>query len=1203
MQFAEHAVKGLGRKLAIAAMAATFGLGIVACGDDTKNTENNGGTVTPVTAPKGTVVGQIVDTNGNPINGATVYIADGAIGSAAAKAAAIKSGAIKPKASVSTNAAGQFTITNVVVQSVANSGGSSTGSEYNQPIQIFVDTPSGYLDATIAVYPQAQVVNDQPGGGTVSGGQTNAPLVFIDGFTASTGTVKIPALTSKVVGTLRDSTTGAAVAGQTLTLDFLGRDVSQFPNSTVAPVTYATSILTAVTQDDGSFTFTNVPDDSNLILGSELYFVEGFDDDHKYGPVSTATEGANTTVLGLIYTSPVATNDSIAPFVQKVDEVVANGGVGELASSFTDTFTIHFSEKLSAASTAVIKVTVANPGGTETIVSATPTLDLATNTLTIKTASPIAANKTIKIYISKENIEDVAGNALVVATPANDKVLFDSDSTDNRDLILTLKTYNPPVTGLQPVTPARILTATNTASQYYLSSDALTDTIENAGGADFPIEQLNAPESRLYLARLLDALEDGHLYSGPFHFSDVHTDVARVKFTTNGASGYAFVLANDDGTFAAPSVTVITPTVNVPSSGGVSLDEPLGDGTYPALYPVTAGKTGQDIEIAIGNVEPGQTLKIVSLGDTGSAPVVSESAVGTLPLLDKIAPTVVPQLWQLAAAEAAASQGEGGANGAGGNLVLGGENAKPGTVIYPVTPQLYDVDDTINDGYAGDELNGSHELKGLSSADLKSSFPAGTQYDATGAAAFLSSVHGTIAINVSEGLASTQPLLKTDAAATTVFSNPGQQGVDSQGNPVGISTEFGPGLSFFVYKVDIDSAEKLQADARKKLSLDLTGVTDLAGNAASAATKAKVQLRDFTPPVMTRAFFDGTYWVFQFNEPVKLNVGQITLEDSGDVIDLALAAASAVPADKRASYFVDGSGNTVDSIIVIPVGNPETAGIAAATALGGTAYGETSYATAAALRVGGKSLTALAESNLAVKPKHGLVSYKTVQDKADNSDIGGLTGNSWDSWEANGLGVHAPEFYAANILGPFTESLVSSTVFTSGRVLAAGNTTFSVDLQFTHPLDLTAADTDVNGKLSGAEVTAYVASHLVLAVDNTGVPDANITVSSADVGSFIGGTFTPATVSGDAASRTLKQGSVLRVTFSGAAGQTIEATNRINVATGQSFASAVDPNLLIGPDDRDAALREITSAAPTTTTEFAPIAPNDAGTGVEKAFQ
>ncbi len=1186
----ELAKRGLGRKLAIVAMAATFGMGLTACGDDkesntetTNNDNSNGGSVDTVTAPKGTVTGQIVDTNGNPIANATVYIADGSL--SAANAGLVATSKVMAKASVVTDVAGQFSIPDVVAQSVVNAGGSTTADSYNLPIQLFVDTPDGYLDVTIQVKPQAQVLNDQPG--TISGGQTNAPLIFVDGFVASTGTVKVPALTSKVVGKLRDASTGAPLVGQTLTMDFNGISNDQTPSNTAAPVTYATSLLVTQTVDDGSFEFLSVPDDSYFTLRAGNVYQNGALFSYS---VSTQNEGANTTYIpdDDLLVTPSTSADDIHPYVAKVDEVVGNGGVGQLASSFTNTFTIRFSEALSASSAAVVKVTVANSlGGTEQIVSATASL--AGNVLTVQTASPIEAGKIVKVYISSEQIADLAGNTLVVASPVNDLVSFDSVAA--RDVVLTMETFTPPVTGLQPVSNlTQITAAENASSRYYLSSDALVDTIPDSVDEDdgdaIEISQLNAPEALGQLATLIDLLEDGS-YSAPGHADDVNVGTARAAFSTSGAARYAFVLDNGDGSFDVPAMTVLSPA-SVSYSGSVQLDGSVGGGNYyPTLKPASSGAT--DIQIAVTNASAGQVLKVVSVGDISGSPVVSEGAIATLPLIDHVAPTTTGQTLLLAAAAAVANDG----TSSGGNLVLNGTTAAPGKLIYPVTPQLYDIADTTS-GFSGDTLSGAGELEGLSSSAAGFTSNGVTEYDATGASAFLGSVKGRISINVTESLADNPPLL-TASGASTVFSAPGQL--------ANILAEDGTG-PFYVYTVDIDSTEKLQADARAELTLDLTGIADVAGNVSTAATGAAVELRDFMPPVMTKAFFDGTNWVFQFNEPVKLNVGEIVLQQAGAIISLQSANDGNVPAALRSYFFVDGSNVTHQEIIVIPVANPAVAGINAANAFGGAAYTEAAYESVASLTVGGKSLTALPQANLAAQPKHGLISYESVQDRSDNSDIGGVNGNSWVNWMANPgtLGIPAPVFYGANILGPFTESLRGATLFTSGRVMAANNNTFSVDLDFTHAIDLSGADVNTDGKLSDAEVRDYVAARLGVYVNNTGATDPNIAVSSADVGSFVNGNFVPAAIPGDSSFRYPKQGNALRVTFTGVVGEVIESTNRISILPGGSFVSAIEPNLFVGADDLDATLKEVSTAGTTTTTEFAPIAPNDAGTGVEKAF-
>jgi len=190
------------------------------------------GNTTHYNTPRGTVTGLVQDTNGNPMFGVKVYIADKA---------------------TTTNYGGLYTFKNIPVTN-------TSGTDANNPSQtlsVTIAAPKGYLGANLTVTPSAQI-DDAAGSET-----------FIDGYTAQAGTTVLPTLDVNVTGKLELKTSGAPVdANTTINLDFVnvsnsaGANVAQAQNGVVT--TYATGNYSAQTDENGTFTISNVPADSDL---------------------------------------------------------------------------------------------------------------------------------------------------------------------------------------------------------------------------------------------------------------------------------------------------------------------------------------------------------------------------------------------------------------------------------------------------------------------------------------------------------------------------------------------------------------------------------------------------------------------------------------------------------------------------------------------------------------------------------------------------------------------------------------------------------------------------------------------------------------------------------------------------------------------------------------------------------------------------
>ncbi|MDI3260106.1 MAG: Ig-like domain-containing protein [Sinobacteraceae bacterium] len=1101
------------RRLLGALALSALALGAVGCSKDSSNsTSVTGGTVHPMQCPTGTVVGVVEDNNGHPIQGATVAIPDGATacgssgGSSAkallksltsAKTIKVHGKSVPVKASVTTDAAGQFSIPNVTVTNVANSSGSFTG---HLPLDLVVVGPSGgsvsYVGATVEVNPQAQVVGDLP----PFSSDTNPALIFVQGFTANTGVVQLPAMTTTVKGILRDTTSGTPVATQSVTLDFLAFTPDNgFAEGVV--VTYDQPLLNTTTGSDGSFEFDNVADDSCFRLAVAGWSVSpvnepaGFDcedadaSDPNSFSFSTINESAHSVLLGQISSTSLSdVGDTVPPFVYRVagvtnpplhtpvgnppipcggDGCLESGSPGMLTTATTgqgaNDIQIFFDEALSPTSAASsVQVTARTIGAgacgssdTETLLPSTATFASSTQ-LNIDTTNPLPAGKQICIYLPVGSFTDLAGNFLTSGLGVG----FDSLVTN--DVILTLQTPLPSNTSLTAVTHLQQVTTPvqSSSDPLFASSDAFVSTTAadvDPNGTDIcdggNICQLNQDDAGIglggfgsFISPTVNAL--GDLSTALGFGTSVFVNQARVTFNTSGATDYVVAVTRGDTVLNGGAVltdpscssgfgppgTIAGENSNTHTVSCITLSPPFGDGSTSEVVIKPSAEGVMDLRI--GGVRPGDFVNIIPRGDIngdGVGDIVDPNAVATLQLMDHVPPTTVVQ-GVTASAIAASAPGSG--IGGGGTAVIPGSSLQAGTPYLFITPQTADVDDNTPASYFSDNWCGPDEITGKSNAAvLRAGFQAalpflGISYnsstgcphssffgvdlslaDATGAMAFVTNTPARIGIAVSEPLSTTaaQPLPvagRTGDTLTSVFSDPQviNDTVDEDGNLINL------------YTVKVSNVFDLQTDAQKgdvptyqnPFLLSLTGLVDANGVMADAATRAQVGLVDVMPPVMTRAFFDGTNVVFQFNEAIDPNQGSTPNIVMECTVLGSIAAALADPTNP-ATLSSDGKTLTVPRVNTAWSSPPTSTCFhgpdtdSGTPALEALAYAESAY-TAANLG----TLTVLAAGNIQTTPDHGFVLYGGVSD---------LSGNWWSGWlsltdpnTGNDFGIGGPRF-------------------------------------------------------------------------------------------------------------------------------------------------------------------------------------------------
>jgi hypothetical protein len=916
----------------------------------------------------GTITGTIQDTDGHAIAGVTIrYAGAGETGAAL---------------TATTNADGQFSMPGVTVTGVSGTG-VDAGNDANGPITLAIDAPTGYMDATAQVSPTAQST------GTVGGG-----TVFLDNFNVGIGVVKLPALASSIKGVLRNSATGAAVGGASVSLDFTGVEFTQNGSTTGVATSYDSGIFVPVpTAADGSFTLSQVYNDSCVQLAVSGYAIAGISGSAPPCPMAGAATDPNTVnlrtsnasapvQLATVSVTAFTSSDTLPPTVASVDGVVdPTQAQARLESSVTTTFNVRFSETLQALLDTgdVYAVLGAAPNQTSARVSKAELTGGNTATITLESALP--ANTPVELHIAREALKDVAGNGVADA-PA-----LAYDSLSSQDLVLSFISFSSNNTIASAATVAQVRSQALPADLAYISTDALLDTVDaatttinpalttssttTAYGTSARLEQLNSSAAVAALTALKNAISTGDNRS-------VQAGVARVSVQVpSNASDFVVWLERGGVKLDVLFFPAVT-------SGGSPSNSAYVANNGPTYVITPGGASSFDLLIRSSSssltVQAGDEFHISSRNAAG---VLGGSS--TLKLSDIGRPTVALQLLDAIIAGYTSTT-----TGDGGGVVVPGSPSAPATVLLSITPQAADVNDDTS-GYADDNWRGDAELQGLSNVALRNSdFAKGLSSgnraigDADGTLLFLKT-------SPLLGIALTEPAVSTGVAPTA-------SGVNTQLTLTGVyngaANEAGGTSNLLALKVG--SIFQLASDANAgKATIDVTAsIRDLNNTVPDAGTQALVQLRDRMPPVMTLGFYDGTDFVFQFNEAIGKS-GAFVFETTDCIANINLADSDVMlEADQRTVSFAATKLGVADvnACFTLPP------------------YAEDAYTSAA---LGG--LTSVTPNT---NPPHGAVSYTDVPDLAIDP-ITGL-GNTWTQWTDpdKELGIGAPYFAMANIAAP-----------------------------------------------------------------------------------------------------------------------------------------------------------------------------------------
>ena len=911
-------------KLATAIAVASISVGVISgCADGDRSVSTEGGTFSEVYMPTGKVTGHVQDTNGNPVEGAIVYLAG---------------------QDTTTDAGGQYFFKSVTVVGVAGTDG-SIGQEL--VVQIVppaaaaatATTPAGdsMLSATVTVYPEAQI--DASGGGE---DVTNPVTTFIDGFLASAGTAVLPILDAGAKGVLRDTLTGEPVAGATLFLDFYGVD-DDSSGSTGSDhddreARYQSISLTTVSGADGSFAFANIPSDGEFELHVEDHAIveNGADDDEGNNDSTindtdsapfTTGEGVVTN-LGTVAVESIESNDNLNPWVTGVNGVLASNDAsrGMLNDDLDGTqgLVIKFSEPMDIAALDANSVIVV----TDTAhITATAAYAADGMSVTVTTATAIPADTDFRILLLVDDFHDTGanehseGNDLETNAGLDTTVGYDFTETvaGASYIELRLQTFEEPNRSGDAVTVAQESVDAFAVDRVDLIQDLSTsfndvDGIENAvdlirfnpalpgtptavayDGSG--IQQLNAEDdddidTNIDVEGRLEDLADEQLSeSGVGGTLSVEADVARINFAHVNASMYRVLVTRSAANIDIVGAQAVSIGAVFGLDGDISTVERDGDIGFE-FEPDTSIPS---IALILKGVAPGDNVTVVSMDDFGIA--VNTST--TLTLIDNVAPTTILQTAYEWGDEVVASVVPD--FGDGGELSQIGNNSA-GAPYLAITPRLLTTPDWAADPdvaayrenvFADDTIGALNELFIGNQTDTDAASPtfgdrilstSAAVYDSVAFAAFIAGdLSRTVGIAMSEDVALTGTPTTTGITATvdtfTVHNDVTQQ---DDG--------------------DLTNADLVQVDVSNVLTLanvDFDGEIDFSAAMTDTATtpvaatgaNAKVVIQDRMPPFVSSASYDGDTMTINFNESVNVEAGDqlgitgATITISGDTAD------------------------------------------------------------------------------------------------------------------------------------------------------------------------------------------------------------------------------------------------------------------------------------------------------------------------------
>ena len=1005
--------EGIWMKKSLVAAVAAGTLVLAACNDesgDATTTTTSTETVTTnyqtINNPTGSITGVVKDTNGNPIEGATVYLGN---------------------QTAVTNVGGQYYFAEVAVtQTVKNDGDS-----YAQALALTIIPPTGYLGATVTVTPQAQYFDGSQTSASDSNEVTNPASTFIDGFQASAGTAVLPATTATVTGVLRNEETGEVLSGVLLALDMLSTSTGVNQEDTQDGVTtsYSTQGYTATTSSSGAFTFTNVPSDAILKLSASNYTVNQNAD----------TSSENTTVaLGDVDATPISSADSVAPWVKSVSQVVDQSAArGMLNDDATTVITVVFSEVMSSIDANSIRVRDVDGGQYLGFTST-----LSGNTLTLTLTNALTEGHEIDVLLLRDDFVDTATPAnalgLVDNNGANSNIGFDdtlTTSVGSTYVRLKLKSFEEANMDAEQVTldetsqqrqdvrgGALDLEQLQTSNDAFLDVDNWTAGIHQLNTADDDDSSTTA-DAQERMQALATALA-GTI--GSLESTDVFANTAGIQFAATNASYYEVDVLDSDGTSKFNGLARI------------ELDGGTFDPAPNANRFVSDVAENENLYLVLQGVEPGDQVQITPFDEFGYS-----GTMASVELVDNVSPTTILQNAYGVAAD----------NNNGSVVSLqygdGGEqsstpDADIGTPYLNITPRMLSIVDGTADGTDEEGLEGLYTLKQLFDLNTVNAIPGDANEgelfidvmnfldgNIAGSTPGVYDANAYTAWNVGSrtiGVAFSEDIVLNDAALITE-TNIDDAVLSNYVANIDVLRQDDNGSTFAdLVQFDIDNVIAFANGDHNGVIDFQAAISDVEGN--SGATNAKVVVGDAMPPLVVSAQYKGSSLTINFNEDVvvdtstTITLGSVPITLDQDTVDAFNASADHSVLNVLSSTW----GDDLDRTAEFTLGQ----------------YDEADNADGSF------------PSDL---HRHA---------RLDFSDIEDTRGNNWDDY-STGATATSEEFFffQPDFAAVDTTGLFSVTGSDLGTVL--GSAEISVRFTGTHPIDISGWDANNDGTISQNE--------------------------------------------------------------------------------------------------------------------------------------
>lgn len=868
---------------------------------------------TEVTAPRGMVTGSVVDSNGNPLAGVKVGVA----------------GQI-----VETNELGTY-----VFEDVRATGVDTIDASRTQFLQVTIlggaVDGSNYMGAKVNVLPRAQIFEGESFAGGVDA-QTN--VTFVDGFIAEAGVAVLPELNASLAGRLIDQSNGQPLANITVALDVdtvtgeiaIGNELVD-DVSGLQTIYASASLPTVTTGDNGYFRFDNLPADTSFSLAVENEVERSFS---IQTPVFANTDDEDiTTDLGALQVAVTEFVDDVAPYIERITNVIAEAGVGQIVRNSNQVELI-FSEPVDVRDLTTIRASAIKGAEGDAITSRVPVtasqgadktrLSLAFESADVNNTLDVVKGQKIEIYIPRGVVVDTSNlkNGLVGDTLANDSVEFattiagDEAKNTAAHVKVSLTNYDDLKLDNIAVVPSQLKLDDTSLAQDLDVIQTQSNSFADTNDVEVGIQQLNVEEAKGRLDALLTAYTDKLALDG----AAVVTTVARVSIDTSPSGAAYFEARVIDGVTGDTKTGAQISFVNAPNS--VKESSATGVNTF---YVKTGGDAVQ--EALVSNIVPGDILEVTSFDsfNTPGTPV-------TQPLVDNVPPTTALQFAYDTDPGETTTKVE--FYGQGGELSsYTGTQTEIGMPVLPLTPRLLvEVDGTDNgpNNEVG-QLSELRKLFNLNTTSINAEVdivgkpiikPETGIYDKNAYQAFrdTADLSGTI------GVAFTESVKLVDASQIA-YSNSAAAVSPSDwtvANDIVATDVAGTVDNVDLLQFTLSDVYDFALEQSGAFTFDFTGaVSDLAGNLADQNTNAKVQIEDQIPPFVVTAkyYIEQTLTDFPtdaievvFDKPVATVVGgNAVLTESNITFDLG---GTEVTIDGSEDYIV--SADALNTIVLLP---------------------------------------------------------------------------------------------------------------------------------------------------------------------------------------------------------------------------------------------------------------------------------------------